>query len=106
MKREISTVFSKPFNLSPDDIGEGKCFQFDYLQRTGAGSHTLCMPTVTPSFEWSGRQVATLAKSGGCIYILATEDIPVFGESAVSVLFLVTDDFTILLNVNPFCRIV
>ena len=77
MRQEICTVFSKPFGLSDEDIIQGKLFKFQYLQRTGAGSRTLCVPSVTTSFEWNGRQVATLAKSGGIIYILAAEDIPV-----------------------------
>lgn len=36
----------------------------------------LCVPTISASFEWNGKQVASLAKSGGIIYILANEDIP------------------------------
>ena len=81
MRQEICTVFSKPFGLSDEDIIQGKLFKFEYLQRTGAGSRTLCVPSVTTSFEWNGRQVATLAKSGGIIYILAAEDIPVLWKS-------------------------
>ena len=74
MKQEISRV---PFELSEEDISRGECIEFEYLQRTGAGSRTLCVPAVASSFEWNGRQVATLAKSGGIIYILAKENIPV-----------------------------
>lgn len=76
MRREVCSVFTKAFGLSPEDIAGGRLFPFDYLQRTGAGSRTLCIPSVTESFEWNGRQVATLAKSGGVIYILAGREIP------------------------------
>lgn len=76
MRREICAVFAKPFALSKNDVEEGLPFPFEYLQRTGAGSRTLCIPPVSQSFEWNGKQVATLAKSGGVIYILANEDIP------------------------------
>ena len=76
MRKEIFCAFSKAFQLSPEDIAEGKLFPFDYLQRTGAGSRALCVPSVSQSFEWNGRQVSTLAKSGGVIYILARGDIP------------------------------
>lgn len=71
MQREISSLFSKPFGLTEEDLAAGKTFKFDYLQRTGAGSRTLCVPSVTQYFQWNGRQVATLAKSGGVIYVLA-----------------------------------
>ena len=36
----------------------------------------LCVPTILASFEWNGKQVLSLAKSGGIIYILAKEDMP------------------------------
>ena len=72
-----SHIFATPFGLSPDDIGSGKRLEFIFLQRAGAGARTLCVPSVTSSFEWNGRQVSTLAKSGGVIYILSTQDIPV-----------------------------
>ena len=71
MKEEICRLFAKPFGLSEDDIDVGKLFPFEYLQKTGAGSRTLCVPVVTTNYEWNGRQVATLAKSGGVIYVLA-----------------------------------
>ena len=46
MKREICLVFAKPFGLSQEDIiPHDKLFPFMYLQRTGAGSRTLCVPT-------------------------------------------------------------
>uniref|UniRef100_A0A1X7UWM6 Uncharacterized protein n=1 Tax=Amphimedon queenslandica TaxID=400682 RepID=A0A1X7UWM6_AMPQE len=36
------------------------------------------------SFEWNGKQVASLAKSGGTIYILANEEIPVLHHEVIS----------------------
>ena len=54
MKKEICAVFAKPFCLSAEDIEGGKCFPFNYLQRTGAGSRTLCVPAVAANFEWNG----------------------------------------------------
>ena len=66
-----------PFDMSAADIESGKRLEFLYLQRAGAGARSLCIPAVTSSFEWSGRQVATLAKSGGIIYILSVQEIPV-----------------------------
>ena len=76
IRKEICSAFKTPFWLSDSDLDSGKLFKFEYLQQTGARSRTLCIPTVTSSFEWNGRQVATLAKSGGVIYKLAKKDIP------------------------------
>lgn len=84
MKTEVCSIFAKPFALSEENIANGILFPYEYLQRTGAGSRTLCVPTVSQTFEWNGRQVATLAKSGSIIYILATEDIPVLSAWTVS----------------------
>ena len=68
VRQEICKVFALPMDL---DESDGVLFPFDYLQRTGAGSRTLCVPSVCSGFEWNGRLVSTLAKSGGMIYILA-----------------------------------
>ena len=73
---EICRVFAGPFGLSAEDFEQNRGFPFHYLQRTGAGARTLCVPAVSSSFEWNGRQVATLGKSGGFIYILADAEIP------------------------------
>ena len=51
-------------------------FPFEYLQRTGAGSRALCRPAVSQTFDWNGKHVASLAKAGGCIYILSKNEIP------------------------------
>ena len=71
MVKEISKVFARPLKLSQD-----QSFSFKYLQRAGEGSRSLCCPTVKENFEWTGRMVSTLAKSGSCIYLLAEDDIP------------------------------
>lgn len=77
MKEEVRLVFAKRFGLSDEDISSGKTISYHSLQRTGAGAHTLCVPSVTQTFKWDGKQVSTLAKSGGIIYILSLDDIPV-----------------------------
>jgi hypothetical protein len=71
VRQQICRVFATAMNLEKFEIDEGKLFPFHYLQRIGPGSRTLCVPTVSSDFEWDGKQVATLAKSGGMIYILA-----------------------------------
>lgn len=75
MRQEICRVFSIPMGVTEEEIVSGKLFPFHYLQRTGVGSQSPCLPAVSQSFEWSDRQVVTLAKSGGMIYILAENDL-------------------------------
>ena len=75
VSKEICTVFSQPFQLSLSLIERGERFKFKYLQKSGEGTRSLCCPTVKENFEWTGRVVSTLAKSGGCIYLLADETI-------------------------------
>ena len=76
MSAEICKVFAKPMGLTVAEIERGEIFPFTYLQRTGAGSRTLCIPAVSEGYEWSGRQVSTLAKSGGMIYIMVESTLP------------------------------
>lgn len=76
IREEVCEVFSQAMGLTEDDITNGRYFQFTYLQRAGAGTRTLCIPSVKDSFKWNGRQVSTLAKSGGTIYLLAEEVLP------------------------------
>ena len=65
VRTEIWKVFAAPMQLLPNELVPGtRGFPFEYLQRTGAGSRSLCVPS---GFVWSGKQVATLAKSGGMI---------------------------------------
>ena len=75
---EVCRVFSSPMGLSEDDIAQRKTVGFRFLQRTGAGSRTLCVPSVADSFEWNARHVSTLAKSGGIIYIQAIDSLDGF----------------------------
>ena len=51
MVAEICKVFALPMGLKTSDLEEGKQFSFKFLQRTGAGSRTLCAPSVASSFE-------------------------------------------------------
>ena len=74
---EVSRVFSSPMGLSKTEIeDEEKRLNFLFLQRAGAGSRTLCRPSVADSFEWNGKHVASLAKSGGIIYVQALDTLP------------------------------
>ena len=66
-----------PMGLTSDDITNKRYFEFNYLQSTGLGTRSLCLPAVSRNFKWNGQQVASLAKSGAeFIYILATTDLP------------------------------
>ena len=65
-----------PMGLSEDDLAAGNSFTFNYLQKTGAGSRSLCIPAVSLNFQWNGRQVASLSKSGGCMYIIIENKLP------------------------------
>lgn len=76
MKMEICRVFMLPMGLCEDDLAAGNYFPFHYLQRTGAGSRSLCMPAVSQNFQWNGRQVSSLCKSGGYKYIMADKKLP------------------------------
>lgn len=76
VRAEVCEVFSQVMGLSEENIKNGALFPFLCLQKAGADSRTLCVPSVKDSFEWNGKQVASLAKSGGVIYILAQDDIP------------------------------
>ena len=77
VRTEICSVFAKPMGLECRlEVSGENIFPFEYLQRTGAGSRSLCRPSTSGSFEWNGKQVASLSKSGGFIYILAGRDLP------------------------------
>ena len=63
---EVRSVFEKPMCGRKD-------FPFVFLQPTGAGSRTLTVPSVSPSFCWTAQQVAKLASSKQSIYVLAKD---------------------------------
>ena len=71
VRKQICKVFATPMGLTDALISRGVKFPFTYLQRTGPGSRTLCIPSLSPDFQWDGKKVSTLAKSSGIIYILA-----------------------------------
>ena len=77
---EVCLVFSSPMGLLESDVKNGDLFPFSYLQRTGAGAKSLCLPAVKDSFEWTGKKVASLAKSGCYIYLLAERELPGWQE--------------------------
>ena len=80
VSKEICRVFAGIMGLTHEMIEEGHRFPYTYLQKAGAGSRALCAPSVSSSFEWTGKQVSTLAKSGGTIYIIANEKLPKISE--------------------------
>ena len=83
VRKVICTTFSSPMQLSQEDIERGDLFPFKYLQRLGAGSRTLHVPVISSSITWSGRQVVTLAKSSGMIYIMASSTLNVkYGDES------------------------
>ena len=83
VRKEICEVFSMAMGITADDIKHGYIFPFVYLQRAGSGTRALCSPSVKTSFEWNGKQVASLAKAGSFIYVLAESDLPGY-EAQVS----------------------
>ena len=84
VRKEICEVFSMPMGVSGDDLKTGNLFPFAYLQRAGSGARSLCLPSVKPNFEWNGKQVSLLAKSGAFIYLLARKELPGY-QNMVSV---------------------
>ncbi|XP_019858212.1 PREDICTED: uncharacterized protein LOC109586463 [Amphimedon queenslandica] len=76
VRTEICELFAVPMGLTTDNIKDGIRFKFHYLQRAGCNTRSLCKPTVKDTFQWNGKQVASLAKSGSFIYLLAAEHLP------------------------------
>ena len=75
VRREICEVFSTPMGLTSEDIENNRLFPFFYLQ--GSGSHTYCVPSINKAkFEWNGKNVASLAKAGAYVYLLADANLP------------------------------
>lgn len=73
VRSEICQVFATPMGLTESDIKNERLFSFTYLQTS---SNALCIPSVSDSFKWNGRQVASLAKSASIIYLLANDVLP------------------------------
>ena len=71
--KEVCEVFS---GINKSDLKAGELFPFTYLQRAGSCTRALYLPSVKEDFEWTGRQVALLAKAGSYIYLLALKDLP------------------------------
>ena len=62
VRREVCEIFSTPMGLTSLDLENGRLFPFSYLQNTGSGTHSYCVPSVNKAkFEWNGKQVASLA---------------------------------------------
>ena len=79
VRSEICKVFHRAMGLSQNDCTE-ELFPFEYLQSGGQGCKSLCIPSVSSSFEWTGEHVAALAKSGKIIYVLASKALPGYNE--------------------------
>lgn len=92
VRSEICEVFAVPMGLTVEDIKNGTRFQFSYLLRSGCNSRTLCVPTVKDTFQWNGKQVASLAKSGSFIYLLAREPLPAWVSFYASPYFQLSDE--------------
>lgn len=71
--RLVTETFATPVGLTSSDVSNGKTFKFVFLQRAGAGSKALCVPSLSDNFQWNAKNIATLAKCGGTIYIKALE---------------------------------
>jgi len=76
VRKEICAVFAKPMGLTEEHLQNGQYLPLSYLQKAGSGSRSLCVPSVTPSFEWNGKQVSTLVKAGTFLYVLVLEMLP------------------------------
>lgn len=84
VRREICEVFSTPMGLTSADLKNDELFPFSYLQKSG--SQSFCVPSVNKAkFEWNGKQVASLAKAGTYIYLIADAELPGY-EALVSYL--------------------
>ena len=60
---EIRSVFSAEMN-------ENQNFPISFLQRSGQGSNSLTVPSISNSYQWSAKEVVRMAGQG-CIYIKA-----------------------------------
>ena len=75
VRREICTVFATPMGISTKafdklDSDDAGFFEFNYLQSSGFGTCSLCIPSVSKSFSWTGQEVARLSKQGKMIFLL------------------------------------
>lgn len=64
-REEITAIFRRTFGLSI-----GQSFPFEFLS-TVKGCKRLMRPNVSSSFQWGGKEVASIS-SVSCIYIMAT----------------------------------
>lgn len=72
---EFCHVFGPIFGLPEQDLENGKRLKLKILQKTGPGSRTLHTPTVSTSFKWNGKNLASI-KAGAMIYIQVEDEIP------------------------------
>ncbi len=60
---EIRSVFSEAMNNNTN-------FPITFLQRSGTGSNSLTVPSLSSSYQWSAKEVVRMAGQG-CIYVKA-----------------------------------
>ena len=58
VRKEVCKVFATAMGLTDALINRGVGCPFTYLQRTGPGSRTLCVPSLSPDFQWDGKKVS------------------------------------------------
>ena len=68
VEAEVRSAFKKPMK-------ESLSFSFTYLLSTGGGNKSLTIPATSSSYEWTSEQVAKLANTRGCIYIMALDEL-------------------------------
>ena len=64
--REMRSVFKGPF-------GDDEEFPFKILQSAGMGSKSLVLPALSPTFEWTAKEVAT--SGGRVVYVWAQKEL-------------------------------
>ena len=84
VRKEICRTFATPLGINNSTIDDdtSTIFPFLFLQSTGQGTCSLCVPTVSQSFAWTGQEVAALSKQGKMIYLLAQKSLPCLFRSS------------------------
>lgn len=76
LRKEICYAFATAMGIHDSTIDDDSEFPFQYLQSSGQGTCSLCIPSVSKSFSWTGQEVAGLSKQGRMIYLLAGKPLP------------------------------
>ena len=94
VRKEICRTFATPLGINNFIIEDdpSAIFPFLFLQSTGQGTCSLCVPTVSKSFAWTGQEVAALSKQGKMIYLLARKSLPCLLRSSPGRYVTISDD--------------